>query len=49
MKKIYITPAVEINESMASQMMALSIIDETADSSDVLVGEGVDLDIWEQE
>ncbi len=47
MKKIYITPAVEINETMVCQMMALSIQDVAADSSPILVEEEVDMDIWE--
>ena len=49
MKKMYISPAVEINETMASQMMALSIQTGAADDSDVLVkGEQVE-DSWDLE
>lgn len=50
MKKMYIAPAVEFNETMASQMMALSLIDEAADDSNILVkDENGDWDIWGEE
>ena len=39
MKKMYITPAVEINETMAASMMALSLQSGAADASEVLVKE----------
>ena len=49
MKKMYTTPVVEINETMASQMMALSIQTGAADDSDVLVkGEQNDV-TWDLE
>jgi len=47
MKKMYITPAVEMNETMVCQMMALSIQDVAADNSPVLVEEEEAWDIWE--
>ena len=48
MKKMYIAPAVEINETMASQMMALSLLDSAADTEQpILVEEDVNLNIWE--
>lgn len=51
MKKIYMAPAVELQEAMVSQMMALSIQTGAADDSDVLVKEDYvwssDLDCWE--
>lgn len=47
MKKMYITPAVEINETMTCQMMALSIIQGTpADGSDALGKEENNWDVW---
>lgn len=46
MKKMYIAPAVEINETMASQMMALSLQSGAADDSDVLVKENNDWNVW---
>ena len=49
MKKMYIAPAVELNETMASQMMALSLLDEPAEEGGVLVGEELDLDVWDEE
>ena len=51
MKKMYIAPAVEINETMACQMMALSLLDEAADRDfDVLVNdENEEFNIWADE
>jgi len=50
MKKMYITPEVEINETQVEQMMALSIIDGGADGSEVLVEEENDVwNIWGEE
>lgn len=50
MKKMYIAPAVEINETMAASMMALSLFDDAADNSAVLVeGENSDWNIWDEE
>lgn len=46
MKKTYMAPAVEINETMTCQMMALSIQDGSADSSDALVKKESDWDMW---
>jgi len=48
MKKMYIAPAVEINETMACQMMALSLQEGAADGSTVLVEEEAEWDIWEE-
>ena len=39
MKKMYITPEVEINETMAASMMALSLMQGPANDSEVLVKE----------
>lgn len=50
MKKSYITPTVEINETEAEQMMALSLQDGPADeSAEVLTKENVDWNIWNEE
>lgn len=46
MKK-YIIPVVEINETETFEMMALSLQQGTADGSDVLSRE--DVDIWGEE
>lgn len=46
MKKMYVAPAVEINETMACQMMALSIMDGKADDSEVLGKGQQDWDMW---
>lgn len=46
MKKNYIAPSVEINETMASQMMALSLLDEPANSGTVLGKEENSWNIW---
>ena len=48
MKKMYITPAVEINETMASQMMALSLQPGNADDSKILVEEENEWNIWDE-
>lgn len=50
MKKNYITPSVETNETMASQMMALSLQSGAADSSEVLgKEENSEWSIWDNE
>ncbi len=46
MKKTYIAPVVEINETMVCQMMALSLQDGSADNSDALVKKANDWDMW---
>lgn len=46
MKKMYITPAVEINETIAYNMIALSLQSSPADDSEVFGNEESDLDIW---
>lgn len=49
MKKTYMAPAVEINETMACQsqmMLVASIQDGSADSSDALVKKESDWDMW---
>ena len=43
---MYITPAVEINETMAASMMALSLQTGAADSSEVLGKEENDWNMW---
>lgn len=49
MKKMYITPAVEINETMASQMMALSLQAGAADGSEVLGKEENEWNMWAED
>lgn len=46
---MYITPAVEIAETVASQMMALSLQDVAADDSAILVEEENDWNVWDEE
>ena len=46
MKKMYIAPAVEINETMAACMMALSLQTGAADNSEVLGKEENDWNVW---
>lgn len=48
MKK-YIAPAVEINETQTFAMMALSLQNGTASSTDPVLSEGDGLNIWEEE
>lgn len=48
MKKKYIAPVVEIQETEASQMMALSLQSGAADNSDVLSRDN-EWDIWSDE
>lgn len=47
MKKIYSTPLVEINETEAFEMMALSLQKDAADGSTVLSRED-NWDIWDE-
>ena len=49
MKKMYIAPAVELNETIASQMMALSLLDEPANDTPILGGEESDLNLWDED
>ena len=49
MKKMYIAPEVEINETMAASMMALSLQTGAADNSEVLGKEENDWNMWEVE
>ncbi len=49
MKKMYIAPAVEINETMAASMMALSLQSGAADGSEVLNKEENNWSIWDEE
>lgn len=49
MKKRYMAPLVEINETQAEQMMALSLQQGAADSSDVLVKDNTDWNIWQED
>ena len=46
MKKMYITPKVEIKETMAASMMALSLQNGSADNSDVLNKEENEWNVW---
>lgn len=46
MKKFYIVPEVEINETLVCQMMALSMLEKEADDSAVEAPE-MDLNIWD--
>lgn len=46
MKKIYITPQVEIDETIVCQMMALSLQKDPANDSEVLNKEEVAWDMW---
>ena len=49
MKKTYITPAIQLEEALAEQMMAVSIVQTgTADDSEVLAKENDDWDMWEE-
>lgn len=48
MKKTYITPEMEINETVVANMMALSLMEGNADSNKpALVEEEASWDIWE--
>lgn len=54
MKKTYMTPAMEIEQTEVSQMMALSIIDGSAqgtgsEDGDGLVHEDKDWNIWNED
>ncbi len=55
MKKTYIAPASQLKMVAAQQMMALSLLDEPADDSDVLTKEDKTFDdngvtnIWDKE
>ena len=50
MKKMYITPQVEISETVTASMMALSLQSGAADSSDVLGNEEKqDWDMWSED
>ena len=49
MKKMYIAPAVEINETMAASMMALSLQTGAADNSEVLGKEENEWNIWSED
>lgn len=50
MKKIYTVPAMLVNEAEVENMMAVSIMDGTADpSKEVLTKESADWNVWEDE
>ena len=46
---MYIAPAVEINETMAASMMALSLQTGAADNSEVLGKEENEWNIWSED
>lgn len=46
MRKMYIAPAVEINETMTTSMMALSLQSGAADDSEVLGKEENEWNVW---
>ena len=49
MKKIYTVPAMLVNEAEVQNMIAVSILDGTADpNKDVLTKENTDWNIWEE-
>ena len=50
MKKIYMVPALQVNEAEVQNIMAVSIINEDADpDKDVLTKEDKDWDFWGEE
>ena len=51
MKKMYISPALSIEEAQAAQMLAesLTISDTTVDGSNALTKEDTSWDIWNEE
>jgi len=51
MKKTYISPAIEMNEALATQMLAesLGISDTPVDGGQALTKEDDDWDIWSEE
>ena len=49
MKRRYLVPAIQVNETQAATMMAVSIQGANADSSkEVLTKENNDWDIWDE-
>lgn len=47
MKKTYIVPNVELNETLVCQMMALSLVlDEEANDGECLSAEEAEWDMW---
>lgn len=48
MKKMYITPAVEINKTTTCNMMAISLQTSPADDSEVLSKEDCSWDLWNE-
>lgn len=50
MKKLYIVPAMLVNEAEVQNMMAVSIMDGTADpNKEVLTKENADWNVWGDE
>lgn len=49
MKKTYMAPLVEINETQVEQMMALSLQSGAADNSEVLTKPEEDWNIWSED
>lgn len=52
MKKIYLTPALQVEETESAQVLAASLIvnnDKTVDGDEALVKGGNDWDIWSDE
>ena len=49
MKKTYIAPETQIHQTIAQGMMAVSLKDESADMSEVLVKENNDWNMWSED
>lgn len=49
MKKVYIVPAMLVNEAEVENMMAVSIMDGTADPSKEVLTKENDWNMWEDE
>lgn len=49
MKKLYVVPAMLVNEAEVENMMAVSIMDATADpNKEVLTKENTDWNVWNE-
>ena len=49
MKKAYIIPAIQINETVVSEMLAVSIIEGSADGEQPVLSKENTWDIWSEE
>lgn len=47
--RYYVKPAMEYHEAICGEMMALSLIEEKADNSEILVKEDKSWNIWSEE